>query len=453
MATQPKPELCRQVFTISRELEYFSESELVTQTGYGKDEWWPGVLVKELVDNSLDACEQVGVAPEIRVEFADNALTVSDNGPGIPPDVVERILDFTTRTSNKAAYISPTRGAQGNALKTVLAIPYVLSGGRPSTVTTEAQGVRHRITVATDHIVRRPQINHQVDKVVKTEGTSIRITLDSASSEASAEDAGFLQRLLLDYSLFNPHATFVLEENGEIRRFGPTASNWSKWLPTDPTSPHWYNTETLENLIASYVAAERTGARARTVREFAGEFRGLAGTGKQKAVTSAAGLERAYLHDLVTEAGQLDRTAIASLLAAMQRLSAPVKPEALGLLGEQHFRERLVGGTGETNAGFRYKRVTGTEAQGLPYVVECVFAITEDPMLQGVHVGLNWSVPLTNPIKESIFKIPDGETVWGLGGLLRSNRISLDRDPICLVLHLICPRFQFLDRGKGSVRL
>jgi hypothetical protein len=134
MAPQTKSELARQVFTTSRELEYFSEAELVTQTGYGKAEWWPGVLVKELLDNALDICEQAGVEPEIRVEFTGDSLAITDNGPGIPPAVVERILDLATRTSDKAAYVSPTRGSQGNALKTVLAIPYVLNGGRPSLV-------------------------------------------------------------------------------------------------------------------------------------------------------------------------------------------------------------------------------------------------------------------------------------------------------------------------------
>jgi DNA topoisomerase VI subunit B len=46
-------------------LEYFSESELVTQTGYPREQWWPGVVLKELVDNTLDACEQSGIAPQI----------------------------------------------------------------------------------------------------------------------------------------------------------------------------------------------------------------------------------------------------------------------------------------------------------------------------------------------------------------------------------------------------
>jgi hypothetical protein len=131
MATISKrPELKREVFT-TRELEYFSKAELVTQTGYDSEEWWPGVLVKELVDNSLDACEQASAAPLINVSFGGGDLVVSDNGPGIPPDVIARILDFSTRTSDKAAYVSPTRGAQGNALKTILAIPYVLNEGSP----------------------------------------------------------------------------------------------------------------------------------------------------------------------------------------------------------------------------------------------------------------------------------------------------------------------------------
>jgi hypothetical protein len=110
--------LKRQTFSTSRELEYFSESELTTQTGYGKEEWWPRLVAKELVDNSLDGCEQAGTPPFIAVDFQGNSLTVTDNGPGLPPDVLERILDFSSRTSDKAAYVSPTRGAQGNAFKT-----------------------------------------------------------------------------------------------------------------------------------------------------------------------------------------------------------------------------------------------------------------------------------------------------------------------------------------------
>ena len=173
-------ELQRQVFTTSRELEYFSESELTTQTGYQKEQWWPSVVVKELLDNSLDACEQAGVAPVISVDFRSQSIVVSDSGPGIASEVVHKILDFSTRTSDKQAYVSPTRGAQGNALKTLLAIPYVLSGGMTGTIEMESQGLRHIVSVSTDHIARRPRIEHETEEIVRTDGTSILLKLDLA---------------------------------------------------------------------------------------------------------------------------------------------------------------------------------------------------------------------------------------------------------------------------------
>src|SRR5579871_842466 len=131
------PTLKRTAFTKSRELEFFSEGELVTQTGYDRAYWWPEVLAKELIDNSLDAVESAGITPGIKITFTGDELVISDNGPGIPADVVSRILDFTSRTSDKSAYVSPTRGAQGNAFKTLLAIPHVLGNGVPSTTIVE----------------------------------------------------------------------------------------------------------------------------------------------------------------------------------------------------------------------------------------------------------------------------------------------------------------------------
>jgi len=408
------------------------------------------MLVKELIDNSLDACEQAGVAPDIGVCASDTALTVSGNGPGIDREVITRILDFSTRTSDKAAYVSPTRGAHGNALKTVLAIPYVLNEGRPARVEIESRGLRHTIVVSTDDIGRRPQIDHSAAIVVKTEGTSIRVVRDSASSQEEPGDAQFLQNLILDYSLFNPHATLRLHQDGQGNRFAASGDGFRKWLPSDPTSVHWYNRERFENLVASCIAAERTGSRQRTVREFISDFRGLSGTAKQKQVIAQAGLDRAYLHDLVLSSGQLDRRALQRLLDVAQRASAPVKPEALGVLGEDHFRERM--SHSPSGNSFRYKRLHGF-SENLPFVVECAFAVTDDPVLLGRHIGLNWSVPLSNPIQENQFDLADGSTAWGLPALLARNRIDLDSDPVCLVLHLICPRFHFLDRGKGRVDL
>lgn len=131
--------LTRQTFRTSRLLEYFSEKELTLQTGHPPGRW-PEVIVKELIDNALDICEEHDILPNITVTVRSGVLTVTDNGPGFPEGVIESLLDFTVRVSSRDLYVSPSRGAQGNALKTILAIPFVLSGGHPSTVTVTSQG-------------------------------------------------------------------------------------------------------------------------------------------------------------------------------------------------------------------------------------------------------------------------------------------------------------------------
>jgi len=137
----------RTTFTTSRLLEYFSDRELRYQTGRAPHEW-PAVVLKELMDNALDACEAAKVAPviDVNVDCDEERTTtsVADNGPGIAPDVLERILDFATRTSSTEHYVSPTRGAQGNALKTILAMPYVTSMEEPKVghIEVASNGVR-----------------------------------------------------------------------------------------------------------------------------------------------------------------------------------------------------------------------------------------------------------------------------------------------------------------------
>ena len=51
------PKLDRTVFETSRLLDFCSVKELTAQTGHHPHDW-PLVVLKELVDNSIDACEE-----------------------------------------------------------------------------------------------------------------------------------------------------------------------------------------------------------------------------------------------------------------------------------------------------------------------------------------------------------------------------------------------------------
>ena len=112
--------LARTAFVTSRLADFAEKDALVRLIGHPPSAW-PLAALKELVDNSLDACEAAGVAPEIAITVADDRISVSDNGGGVPASRVKQILNYANKTSSNASYRSPTRGQQGNAFQTLLA--------------------------------------------------------------------------------------------------------------------------------------------------------------------------------------------------------------------------------------------------------------------------------------------------------------------------------------------
>ena len=74
--------------------DFLERSALVSQTRRDEDEWGD-VVVKELIDSALDACENVGVKPDIEVTLVntDDAqlITVSDKAPTSRPARAEPV--------------------------------------------------------------------------------------------------------------------------------------------------------------------------------------------------------------------------------------------------------------------------------------------------------------------------------------------------------------------------
>jgi DNA topoisomerase VI subunit B len=432
-------QLQRTTFQVSRELEFFTEKELELQIGHGR-EWWPVAVLKELVDNALDACEAADVLPMIEVKVEQDRFSVRDNGPGLPAETLARSLDYLKRVSDKLFYVSPTRGQLGNALKVVWAAPFVAQGDE-GRVEVWTQGTRHEVTVRLDRLAQRPVIAHEVEEggFVRN-GTLVQVHWPDSACSLEAPDPGdsyndappTAQDLVEGYAAFNPHATFRL---GKLA-FEATAQARSKWKPGHPTSAHWYTPETLRDLVAAYVAAEREGGRARTVRELVSEFRGLSSTAKQKQVIQ--GLSGVYLRDLVRD-GDVDLEIVGRLLAAMKELSRPPKPAALGAVGREHLTEWMVRCANVNGESVRYVKRLGEETDGLPHVVEVALGVRGDEDGRRVVTGLNWAPTLGVPV----------ETLSQLLGEMRVDR----HDPVTVVMHLARPRFEFTDRGKSRLQL
>jgi hypothetical protein len=445
MSTQA-PTFSRHIFRTSRLAEFCSRKELTNQTGHAIEDW-PIVALKELLDNALDACEESGIAPVIDITVSRDGIAISDNGPGLGAEVVADILDYTARVSSREAYASPTRGAQGNALKTILAMPFVLDGQKGETII-ESREVAHRIGFSIDRIRQVPRITRTCEVSLVKTGIKITVTWpDSASSTLDSARARFLQ-IVEDYTWINPHLSLTVDWNrigGQIRQtFGGSGLSWHKWRPCDPTAPHWYDDGRFGRLVAAHIAhAQDHNLACPTVREFVSEFRGLSGTAKVKAICEVVGASRLSLSEFY---GDGTNARIGALLAEMRKASRPTKPKDLGVIGRDHLAAKFasVGAALET---FDYRRAE-FEHDGLPYFAEVAFGYCPHGFDERrIITGINWSPSIgADPFR---CLGPDGES---LGSILTRQRAGRN-EPIVTVLHLACPRIDYLDRGKSSVAI
>jgi DNA topoisomerase VI subunit B len=111
---RPAQTLHRVAFKTSRLAEFCGEKELTAQTGHAPEEW-PLVIAKELTDNALDAREEAEIAPELTIEVSTERgeIVIADNGPGLPAETIDGVLDYNVRVSSREAYLSRTIAAAG----------------------------------------------------------------------------------------------------------------------------------------------------------------------------------------------------------------------------------------------------------------------------------------------------------------------------------------------------
>ncbi len=458
----------RTTFETSRASEYFDARELAAQTGQPRENF-AAVVLKELVDNALDACETASsessaeagtAAPEIGVEIGEEDgsihLAVSDNGRGISPETVRRVLDYETSTSDKAAYRSPTRGAQGNALKTVLGIPHALGGGE--SVIIEARGVKHTIQAWVDP-AGELRIEHDEEHVSdpggNPEGTVISL---SCPADGQVFDPG---HWVASFAAFNPHATFKLRRSDGSHRAngsGPETAetykssvdgSFKKYRLTDPTSAHWYDGETMRRLVFNHIADARRGGRDLPLGEFVRQFRGLSSSAKAKKVCAALPNIR-RLSDF-----EENPAVVEALLEAMKEGGKAPSHNALGAVGEGHFRS-LFEATHNV-AEFTYRKAKGEFPSGLPFTFEFALAVADEP--GKLYCGVNFSPSFGDPLEGTRIAGPQFEAD-GIRGFLLQGHALPDAGAwyeapanVVVAAHIITPAPVFLDRGKTRLAI
>ncbi len=454
---EPAHKIPRVAFTTSRLAEFCSEKELVAQTGHEACHW-PRVIVKELVDNSLDHCEEVGIAPVIKVTITTGKqgrptrIVVEDNGFGIPSTTIKGIINYNVRISSREAYVSPTRGRQGNALKTILPMAYVLGGKVKGETWIEVCGRKHRLIFSVNAIKQESIVRHIRSRSRVKKGT--RITIFWPDCWEAGIDIDAVVELLTNFVWINPHLTLRYVMDGEtVVKSDATNPNWTKYRACDATSAHWYSLEQFERYAGALIDRDEVNTRGKkiTVREFAAQFRGMSATEKQKQIVRELGASHMSLHRFFGSETAVKHQRMEKLLGLIKQHTRPVRPELLGVIGEDHLRH-LCGSVGGELQSFKYFLSPGHDADGLPYMVEiatCAYQKWVDGQSERcgryLAVGVNFSATLSNPF----------QTLRGMAGMdeILADLCAGSGAPVIVCVHYASPHIEYLDRGKGRISL
>jgi DNA topoisomerase-6 subunit B len=177
--------------------------------------------IKEAVDNSLDACEEAGILPDLTVEVHDLALeagageltkgegrfvvVVQDNGPGIVKQQVPKIFGKLLYGS-KFHRLRQQRGQQGIGISAA-AMYGQLTTGKPIRVTSRVsrRKAAHVFDIQLDTRKNEPVVRHDelLEEWHQEHGTRVELEIVANWQQGQR----FVNRYVEHTALANPHAT------------------------------------------------------------------------------------------------------------------------------------------------------------------------------------------------------------------------------------------------------
>lgn len=210
--------------------------------------------VREFVENSLDACDQAGILPEVRLEIkAANPdkqdprtyiLSVRDNGPGVATEHVP--LAFGTVLYGSKFGLKQARGMFG--LGATMAILYgQITTNKPVSVSSSVNGrVQDNFQILLDIQKNKPVILKHDTAKTRRRGLAVSISLEGDYSKAGSKIRDYVYQT----SLITPYAsiTFV-DPKGNSYQYDRII----KSMPAPPTiinpHPHGVDVETIRRMV------------------------------------------------------------------------------------------------------------------------------------------------------------------------------------------------------------
>jgi DNA topoisomerase-6 subunit B len=173
--------------------------------------------VKEAVDNSLDACEEAGILPEIEVEISELGgdryrVAVEDNGPGIVKEQISKVFGKLLYGS-KFHRLKQSRGQQGIGISAAVMYGQLTTGKAARVLSrTSAKSPAHEFMIRIDTRKNAPDETERVvpwapkgadgQAVEKQHGTRVEIEMTANFVNGQRSVLRYLEQT----ALANPHA-------------------------------------------------------------------------------------------------------------------------------------------------------------------------------------------------------------------------------------------------------
>ncbi len=169
--------------------------------------------VKEAVDNSLDACEEAGILPELHVIVLQTdesrfKITIRDNGPGIVRKQIDNIFGKLLYGS-KFHRLKMSRGQQGIGISAA-GMYGLMTTGKPVVIVTKTKKSKpaHRVVLKMDtsknraDIVEETEVENCEDHFPEGHGTEVTIELEGRYLKGKQSIDEYLEQT----AIANPHA-------------------------------------------------------------------------------------------------------------------------------------------------------------------------------------------------------------------------------------------------------
>lgn len=398
-------------------------------------------VVKEGVDNALDACEEAKILPDVRVEINQLSesrfrVVIQDNGPGIVKKHIPRVFGKLLYGS-KFHRLRQSRGQQGIGISASVLYSQ-LTTGKPTTIysSTSKADKLHMYQLHIDTTKNEPEIvKEEIVEDGLVQGTRIEMDVEGKYLQSHHSPYEYLRQV----AIINPTAEITYVEPGGNKIHYRRAVHQLPRMPKQ-IKPHPHGIElgilirmlknTSARTIGSFLSTEFCRMGAKTISD----------------VCKAAEVDK-HIQPKKISRDEADR-----LMHALQHTKIMAPPtDCLSPIGPGALMKGL---KKEISAEF-VTAVTRPPAvyRGYPFQIEAGIAWGGDVAAEGQAKIMRYAnkVPLLYQKSACASTKAVAETNWKRYGLNQTGGRGIPTGPIVIAVHMASVWVPFTSESKEAI--